>query len=63
MLDHPDKTTKLLVALKAAVPFEVELPARIKSNTPCPTSHTLATKVASCVILCRPKNKKYSLSP
>jgi hypothetical protein len=25
MLDHPDKTTKLLGALKAAVPFEVEL--------------------------------------
>ena len=25
MLDHPDKTTKLLAALKAAVPFEVEL--------------------------------------
>jgi hypothetical protein len=25
MLDNPDKTTKLLAALKAAVPFEVEL--------------------------------------
>jgi hypothetical protein len=25
MLDHPDKTTKLLAALKTAVPFEVEL--------------------------------------
>jgi len=25
MLDNPDKTTKLLAALRAAVPFEVEL--------------------------------------
>ena len=25
MLDHPEKTPKLLAALKAAVPFEVEL--------------------------------------
>jgi hypothetical protein len=25
MLDHPEKTAKLLVALKAVVPFEVEL--------------------------------------
>jgi hypothetical protein len=26
MLDHPDKTAQLLAALKAAAPFEVELP-------------------------------------
>ena len=25
MLDHPEKTARLLAALKAAVPFEVEL--------------------------------------
>jgi hypothetical protein len=25
MLDHPEKTTRLLAALKAAAPFEVEL--------------------------------------
>jgi hypothetical protein len=31
MLDHPEKTTKLLTALKAAVPFDVELsPSLIK---------------------------------
>jgi hypothetical protein len=29
MLDHPEKTQKLLVALKAAVPFEVELTERL----------------------------------
>jgi len=29
MLDHPEKTTKLLAALKAAVPFEVELSDRL----------------------------------
>ena len=29
MLDHPEKTAKLLSALKAAVPFEVELAERI----------------------------------
>jgi hypothetical protein len=26
MLDHPEKTARLLAALKAAAPFEVELP-------------------------------------
>jgi hypothetical protein len=31
MLDHPEKTARLLAALKAAVPFEVELmPSLIK---------------------------------
>ena len=29
MLDNPEKTTKLLAALKAAVPFEVELTERV----------------------------------
>jgi hypothetical protein len=29
MLDHPEKTAKLLSALKAAVPFEVELAERV----------------------------------
>ena len=29
MLDNPEKTTKLLAALKAAVPFEVELTERL----------------------------------
>jgi hypothetical protein len=29
MLDHPEKTPKLLAALKAAVPFEVELTERL----------------------------------
>jgi hypothetical protein len=76
MLDHPDKTTKLLAALKAAVPFEVELTewlvkqlraqhhagADQKHHT-VSDRHTLATKVASCAISCRRKNKKYSLSP
>jgi hypothetical protein len=29
MLDNPEKTTKLLASLKAAVPFEVELTERL----------------------------------
>jgi hypothetical protein len=29
MLDNPEKTTKLLAALKAAVPFEVELAEQV----------------------------------
>jgi hypothetical protein len=29
MLDNPEKTTKLLAALRAAVPFEVELTERL----------------------------------
>jgi hypothetical protein len=29
MLDHPDKTAKLLATLKAALPFEVELTDRL----------------------------------
>jgi hypothetical protein len=29
MLDHPEKTTRLLAALKAAAPFEVELTERL----------------------------------
>ena len=29
MLDHPERTPKLLAALKAAVPFEVELTERL----------------------------------
>jgi hypothetical protein len=29
MLDHPEKTARLLTALMSAVPFEVELPERL----------------------------------
>jgi hypothetical protein len=29
MLDHPEKTTRLLAALKAAAPFEVQLTERL----------------------------------
>jgi hypothetical protein len=32
MLDHPEKTPKLLAALKAAVPFEVELTERLANQ-------------------------------
>jgi hypothetical protein len=40
MLDHPKKTEPLLVALKAAIPFEVELmPALIE--------HLLAKNIAT----------------
>ena len=70
MLDNPEKTTKLLAALKAAVPFEVELTEQVvkqlrmdEKTTPCPSYHTLATKVASCAISFRRKNEKHSLSP
>jgi hypothetical protein len=38
MLDSPDKTARLMAMLKAAVPFEVELPpptlARLKAKNP-----------------------------
>jgi hypothetical protein len=34
MLDNPEKTARLLAALKAAVPFKVELvPSLIRSNS------------------------------
>jgi hypothetical protein len=32
MLDHPEKTARLLAALKAAVPFEVELAPSLVNN-------------------------------
>ena len=32
MIDHPEKTALLLAALKAAVPFEVELSERLLTN-------------------------------
>jgi hypothetical protein len=32
MLDNPEKTTKLLAALKAAVPFEVELTEQVVNH-------------------------------
>ena len=73
MLDNAEKTTKLLAALKAAVPFEVELTDRIikqlraqhhagadqKHYTVSDLSyHMPVTKAASCAISCRRTNKK-----
>src|ERR1700730_13854507 len=36
MLDHPEKTTRLLAALKAAVPFEVDLTERLVKQLRAP---------------------------
>ena len=76
MLDNPDKTTKLLAALKAAVPFEVELTEwlvkqlRAQHHAGAAQKHHTVSDLsyagdqgASCAISCRRKNKKYSLSP
>ena len=76
MLDNPEKTTKLLTALKAAAPFEVDLTEWLvkelrrqhdavadSSHHTVPTSHMPATKVASCAISFRQKNEKRSLYP
>ena len=68
MLDNPKKTEPLLVALKAAVPFEVELmPALIErlraknyrhverdTSNSLGTSPMLAMKAALCAILSHP---------
>jgi hypothetical protein len=35
MLDNPEKTTRLLAALKAAAPFEVELTERLVKHLRC----------------------------
>jgi Resolvase, N terminal domain len=61
MLDNPEKTARLLAALKAAVPFKVELvpslvtylrahmlPSQIRPSTSSRTRRMPATKVASC---------------
>ena len=35
MLDHPEKTPRLLAALKAAAPFEVELLPKQEEHSLC----------------------------
>ena len=76
MLDNPEKTTRLLAALKAAAPFEVELTERlvkhlrgqhdavaIRSTTPSLICRMRATKGASCAISSARKINEYSSSP
>jgi hypothetical protein len=76
MLDNPEKTARLLAALKAAVPFKVELvpslvtylraqhvASQIRPSTSSRTCRMPATKVASCAMLLPLIRKKRSLSP
>ena len=76
MLDNPEKTARLLAALKAAVPFEVDLtPAVVKQlqsehvanadqiRRSSRTYRMQATKVGSCATSSRWINKKHSSSP
>jgi hypothetical protein len=55
MLDHPDKTTKLLAALKAAVPFEVELTEwLVKQLRAAPERWSLEEgRASACLAYCR----------
>ena len=73
MLDHPEKTTRLLADLKAAVPFAVELAPRFDSCRPkmsarsvkstlSATYPTPVTRVALCAICpARKRKKEHSL--
>jgi hypothetical protein len=76
MLDHPRKTPQLLSALKAAVPFEVELARPVaeslRSKRSLPQSGramsstgwtTLATKAVLCASSLGMTNKEHSLFP
>ena len=75
MFDHPEKTPRLLAALRAAAPFEVELlPSLIEQlqaenvvnmvgcTRSSGTCHTPAMRAASCAIcLARKKQEEHSL--
>ena len=72
MIDNSEKTTRLLVALKEAVPFKVELMERLVKLSPSVnmtpsqsrpsissmTCRMRATKVASCAIWSTQKKKQ-----
>ena len=73
--DNPEKTAHLLAALKAAVPFEVELSPMVvkqlqadkvaaahQTRQPSRTYRISATKVGSCAISSRRETKRRSLS-
>ena len=76
MLDNPEKTARLVAALKAAVPFEVELTPEVvrqlqtkKLLTPMRRTALSricimpVTKAASFATSSRRTNNKHSLSP
>jgi len=76
MLDNPEKTARLVAALKTVVPFEVELTPEvvkqlqagniatpIRRTAPSRTCIMPVTKAASCSISSRRTNNKHSLSP
>ena len=76
MLDHPEKTARLLADLKAAAPFDnwrdqclsicnpKMLSKQIGGITPCGTCPMVVTKVAFCVTCrARKKQERRSLSP
>jgi hypothetical protein len=67
MLDRPDKTTKLLAALKAPLPFEVELTEwlvkqlRAQHHAGADQKHHTVSdlsEVASCATSCRRKKQE-----
>ena len=72
MLDHPEKTPKLLAALKAAVPFDVKLTEQLVKYLRAQhlagadrKQHTVSdlSYAGDEGGMCRRKNKKHSLSP
>ena len=76
MLDNPEKTARLVAALKAAVPFEVELTPEVVKQLQAdklltPIRRTASsriclmpvTKVASCATSSRRMNSERSSSP
>jgi hypothetical protein len=46
MLDNPEKTTKLLAALKAAVPFEVELTEQVVKQLRMDEKHHIVSELS-----------------
>jgi hypothetical protein len=72
MLDNPEKTTKLLAALKAAVPFEVELTERVVKQLRTAEKHHTVSELSYAGdeggIVCHivppeKREEKHSLSP
>ena len=76
MLDHPEKTARLIAALKVAVPFEITLTPEVVKQlqaenfaNPVQTYRTvsdclmLVMKAVSCATSFRWTKNKHSLSP
>ena len=76
MLDHPEKTARLIAALKVAVPFEIALHQRwlnsfkpkilltpFRRTAPSRICLMLVMKAVSCATSFRWTKNKHSLSP